>query len=77
MTEPPKPSELPLDKKYDDYDFPYTSPVPHNGHPGWTTPQQDAAVFQLRTMLEQEGYKERLDTLTMVCPSLPYLSGPA
>ena len=36
------------------------------GHPGHTTPEQDAAVLQLRTELEKEGYKERLDTCTLV-----------
>ena len=55
-----------LDPKYDDYDFPTTSPNKQSGHPGHTTPEQDAQVHQLRTMLEQLGYKDRLDTLTMV-----------
>lgn len=57
---------LPTDSKYDQYDFPTTAPEPQPGHPGHTTPEQDAKVYQLRTMLEQEGYKERLDTLTML-----------
>jgi hypothetical protein len=56
-----------LDPKYDHYDFPTTSPNKHSGHPGHTTPEQDAQVFQLRMMLEQAGYTERLDTLTLVC----------
>lgn len=60
-----------LDPKYDDYDYPTTSPNAQSGHPGHTTPQQNAQVFQLRSSLEQEGYKERLDTLTMVCASTP------
>lgn len=62
-----------LDPKYDDYDFPTTSPESQSGHPGHTTPEQDAQVFQLRTKLEQAGYKDRLDTLTLVClnASLP------
>ncbi|KAF2835824.1 SEC14 cytosolic factor [Patellaria atrata CBS 101060] len=62
------PVENPLkqDPKYDNYDFPTNSPVPHNGHPGWTTPEQDAQVFQLRSLLEQAGYTERLDTMTML-----------
>ncbi|KAF2096760.1 putative phosphatidylinositol transporter [Rhizodiscina lignyota] len=55
-----------LDPKYDDYDFPTTAPEAKPGHPGHTTEQQDAQVFQLRTMLEQAGYTERLDTLTML-----------
>jgi hypothetical protein len=55
-----------LDPKYDNYDFPTTAPEAKSGHPGHTTKEQDAAVYQLRTMLEQAGYKERLDTLTML-----------
>lgn len=55
-----------LDPKYDDYDYPVTAPHAQNGHPGHTTEQQDAQVFQLRSMLEQAGYTERLDTLSLV-----------
>lgn len=55
-----------FDPKYDDYDFPTTSPEARPGHPGHTTEEQDAKIFQLRSMLEQEGYKERLDTLTLL-----------
>lgn len=55
-----------LDPKYDNYDFPTIAPVPQAGHPGFTTKEQDAMVFQLRMMLEAEGYKDRLDTLTML-----------
>jgi hypothetical protein len=58
--------ELPLDPKYDDYDYPTTSPTVQSGHPGHTTPEQDAHVFQLRSALESAGYKKNLDTLTMV-----------
>ena len=54
------------DPKYDHYDFPIVAPEPQSGHPGYTTIEQDAQVFQLRMMLEQEGYKERLDTLTLL-----------
>jgi len=57
---------LKLDPKYDDYDFPTTSPNKQSGHPGHTTPEQDAQVFQLRTKLEQAGYTERLDTLSLL-----------
>ena len=61
------PNEMELDPKYDaDIDYPHTSPEVKSGHPGHTTPEQDAQVFQLRTQLEQAGYKERLDTLCMV-----------
>ena len=58
--------ELKQDPKYDNYDFPTVSPTNQSGHPGHTTPEQDAQVHQLRSMLEQAGCKERLDTLTMV-----------
>lgn len=52
--------------KYDDYDYPTTAPEPQSGHPGHTTPEQDAAVHQLRAELEQLGYTTRLDTLTLL-----------
>lgn len=58
--------ELTLDPKYDDYDYPTTAPTPQNGHPGHTTPEQDAQVHQLRAMLEQAGYTKNLDTITLV-----------
>lgn len=58
-----------LDPNYDDYDYPTTSPAVQSGHPGHTTPEQDAQVHQLRMQLESAGYKERLDTLSMVCSS--------
>ena len=58
--------QLKTDSKYDDYDYPTTSPNVQSGHPGHTTPEQDAQVHQLRMQLEQAGYSERLDTLTMV-----------
>lgn len=59
-------NQIKSDSKYDDFDFPTTSPEAKSGHPGHTTPEQDAQVYQLRTQLEQAGYTERLDTLTMV-----------
>lgn len=52
--------------KYDDYDFPTTAPEARPGHPGHTTPEQDAKVEQLRSELEKEGYSKRLDTLTLL-----------
>jgi hypothetical protein len=55
-----------LDPKYDDYDFPTTAPETQSGHPGHTTREQDAQVHQLRAMLEQEGYTDHLDTLTLL-----------
>lgn len=58
--------EVELDPKYDHYDYPVVAPVAQKGHPGWTTKDEDAKLFQLRSMLEQEGYKEDLDTLTLV-----------
>ncbi|KAI5207330.1 hypothetical protein E4T42_06062 [Aureobasidium subglaciale] len=54
------------DPKYDHYDFPTVSNTNQSGHPGHTTPEQDAQVHQLRATLEQAGYHERLDTLTML-----------
>ncbi|KAF2144462.1 uncharacterized protein K452DRAFT_245321 [Aplosporella prunicola CBS 121167] len=58
--------ELKLDPKYDDYDFPYISPTDLSGHPGHTTPEQDAQVVQLREALTKDGFTDRLDTLTML-----------
>ena len=60
-----------LDPKYDDYDYPTTSPTVQSGHPGHTTPEQDAQVHQLRMQLESAGYTERLDTLSMVLFHIP------
>jgi hypothetical protein len=64
-----------LDPKYDHYDFPTTAPTPKNGHPGHTTPEQDAQVYQLRMKLEAAGYTDRLDTLTLVSTSLQLALG--
>ncbi|KAG8529224.1 uncharacterized protein KY384_005859 [Bacidia gigantensis] len=58
--------EIEKHPQYDDYDYPTTAPTVQSGHPGHTTKEQDAAIFSLRTQLEQAGYKERLDTLTML-----------
>jgi hypothetical protein len=55
-----------LDPKYDNYDFPTTAPTPQPGHPGHTTKEQDAAIFQLRSMLEQAGVTKRLDTILLL-----------
>ena len=63
-------NQIKSDSKYDDFDFPTTTPEAKSGHPGHTTPEQDAQVYQLRTQLEQAGCSERLDTLSMV-PTLP------
>ncbi|KAF2000393.1 SEC14 cytosolic factor [Amniculicola lignicola CBS 123094] len=62
---PPK-HDLQTEPKYDDYEYPTTAPTPQNGHPGYTTPEQEAQVHQLRAMLEQAGYTDNLDTLTML-----------
>ena len=59
-------NEIEKHPKYDDYDYPTTAPTKQSGHPGHTTKEQDAQVFQLRTQLEQLGYTERLDTLSML-----------
>ena len=64
--------QIKSDSKYDDFAYPTTSPEVISGHPGHTSPEQDAQVFQLRTQLEQANYTERLDTLCMVrCVCLP------
>lgn len=55
-----------LDATHDHYDFPIVAPAPQSGHSGYTTEQQDAQVSQLRMMLESDGFKENLDTLTLV-----------
>lgn len=55
-----------LDPKYDHYDYPTTAPTAQSGHPGHTTKEQDAQVHQFRMQLEQEGYTDRLDTLTLL-----------
>jgi hypothetical protein len=55
-----------FDEKYDRYNFPTTSINTASGHPGNTTPEQDAMVFALRSQLESEGYTDRLDTITLV-----------
>ncbi|KAJ5046497.1 uncharacterized protein L3040_003740 [Drepanopeziza brunnea f. sp. 'multigermtubi'] len=57
---------LKLDSKYDDYDFPIVSATNQTGHPGHTTPEQEASLYQLRMKLEAAGYTERLDTLTLL-----------
>jgi len=58
--------QIKLDPKYDHYDYPTVSPNNTSGHPGHTTSEQDAQVYQLRMKLESLGYTERLDTLTLV-----------
>lgn len=63
------PQEAPnqeLDPKYDHYEFPTIAPGNQPGHPGHTTKEQDAQVFQLRAMLEQAGCTSGLDTLTLL-----------
>jgi hypothetical protein len=65
-TEAPSNPHIDLDPKYDDYDYPTTAPETQSGHPGHTSKEQDAQVYQLRALLEQAGYKERLDTLTLL-----------
>ena len=59
-------AEIEKHPKYDDYDYPTTAPTKQNGHPGHTTKEQDAQVYQLRTQLEQLGYTERLDSLSIL-----------
>ncbi|KAI9670209.1 MAG: cytosolic factor, phosphatidylinositol/phosphatidylcholine transfer protein [Alyxoria varia] len=66
MAAAPQKRPVPLDAKYDNYDHPVESIAQQSGHPGFTTEQQDAQLAQLRMMLESAGYKERLDTLTLL-----------
>jgi hypothetical protein len=66
MAAAPVAKELPLDPKYDNYDYPTISPTVQTGHPGHTTAEQDAQIFQLRSALEASGHTKNLDTLTMV-----------
>jgi hypothetical protein len=61
-----KQHEPTLDPAYDHFDFPIIAAAPQNGHSSYTTETQDAQVNQLRLMLEAEGFKERLDTLTLL-----------
>ncbi|KAJ5760819.1 Cellular retinaldehyde binding/alpha-tocopherol transport [Penicillium odoratum] len=56
----------PTDPKFDQYDFPTTAPEAQSGHPGHTTPEQDEKVVKLRAELLEEGYTERLDTLSLL-----------
>jgi len=65
-TQAPSNPHMDLDPKYDDYDYPTTAPETQSGHPGHTTKEQDAQVHQMRAMLEQAGYTERLDTLSLL-----------
>ena len=75
MAGEPQPVPLELDPKYDDYDFPTMAPVAQNGHPGFLTPIQQAQVYQLRQLLESEGFTKRLDTLTLVWETLCKIRG--
>lgn len=59
-----------LDPKYDNYTYPITNPATGSGHPGHTTPEQDALVSKMREELEKEGHTERLDTINLVRPFL-------
>ncbi|KAG5919452.1 hypothetical protein E4U53_003987, partial [Claviceps sorghi] len=51
---------------YDNYDFPSKAAEPQDGHAGHLTQEKIAQVQQLRSLLEADGYKERLDTLTLL-----------
>jgi len=56
------------DPKHDTFDYPTVNPESGVGHPGHTTPEQDEKVLQFRKELEEEGFTENLDTLTLVGP---------
>ncbi|KFZ16625.1 hypothetical protein V501_02128 [Pseudogymnoascus sp. VKM F-4519 (FW-2642)] len=66
MAAPAEIVPLKTDPKYDDYDFPTVSATNQPGHAGHLTPEQEAQVHQLRMSLEQKGFTERLDTLTLL-----------
>ena len=55
-----------FDPKYDHYDFPTVSVEARAGHPGYTTPEQDAQVHIMRHELEKAGCTKRLDTMTLL-----------
>ena len=40
-------NQIKTDSKYDDFDYPTINPEPKSGHPGHTTPEQDAQIYQL------------------------------
>ncbi|KAI8633523.1 CRAL-TRIO domain-containing protein [Xylariaceae sp. FL1651] len=61
-----KADSMKLDPKYDNFDFPTTSVETREGHPGHLSEAQQAQVNQLRMMLESEGYKQHLDTLSLL-----------
>ncbi|KAG6015717.1 hypothetical protein E4U54_003068 [Claviceps lovelessii] len=54
------------DPKYDNYDFPSKAAEAQDGYAGHLSADKVAQVNQLRSLLEAEGYKERLDTLTLL-----------
>ncbi|KAI1344522.1 CRAL-TRIO domain-containing protein [Xylariaceae sp. FL0016] len=66
MAEAKQTGSMKLDPKYDQQDFPVVTPETRSGLPGHLDESQQAQVDQLRMMLEGEGYKERLDTLTLL-----------
>ncbi|KAI5820861.1 CRAL-TRIO domain-containing protein [Pyronema omphalodes] len=49
-----------------EYTYPATNPNAEPGHPGNTTPEDDARVIQLREQLHAEGYTDRTDTNTLL-----------
>ncbi|KAI0475228.1 CRAL-TRIO domain-containing protein [Xylariaceae sp. FL0804] len=61
-----KSGSMELDAKYDNFEFPTVTPEDRAGLPGHLNEGQQAQVHQLRLMLEGEGHKERLDTLTLL-----------
>ena len=80
---PAWPTAPELDPKYDEELLgKYPTIVPKTGTPaedekgyaGNLNDMQKAQLFQLRSMLESEGYNDRLDTLTMVRAALLSIS---
>lgn len=65
-----------LDEKYDNFAKVHPTVVPisdpklaEKGYSGHLNEMQKAQLFQLRSVLEADGYTKELDTLTMVCDS--------
>ena len=58
-------NQIQSDSKYDNFDYPTISPESKSGHPGHTTPEQDAQVHQL--VMHLDAYPiMRLLTLSMI-----------
>ncbi|KAI1331588.1 CRAL-TRIO domain-containing protein [Xylariaceae sp. FL0255] len=59
-------SNMELDPKYDNFNFPITAVENRSGYSGHLNASQQAQISQLRMMLEAAGCKQHLDSLTML-----------